>query len=373
MSALYANRIHRLQTQMRAAGLDFVALVPGPNMLYFTCLHMHLSERPIVALLPADATRKAVLVTPMFEVGKAQSGPAGIDWDIHSYTDGQPFQEAFDAAARAARLDAAVIGVEPTQMRVIEWNLLAASASITQQPALDMIAALRMRKDAAEIDTMRKSVQLTERVLAQVLEEVSEGMTERQIGALLANRMMQGGADALAFPPLVQIGVGASNPHGTMSDRALKSGDCLLFDFGAQIGDYPADLTRTVFFGEPGPELRRIHETVKAANAAGRAAVKPGVTCEAVDAAARAVIEAAGYGQFFTHRTGHGLGLEIHEPPYLWAGNTLALEPGMTFTIEPGIYVPGLGGVRVEDDVLVTETGCESLTTFERGLIVLTR
>ncbi len=371
MSTLYAGRIQRLQARMRDAGLDFVALVPGPNLLYFTGLHMHLSERPIVALLPAHANQRAVLVTPMFEVGKAQNAASGLDWAIHSYTDGQPFQDAFDAATRDAGLDGARIGVEPTQMRVIEWNLLSSAAAIQQASALDLIAGLRMRKDAAEVDTLRKSIHITEQALEQTLDAVSAGMTERQIGALLSNRILQCGADALAFAPLVQIGAGASNPHGAMSDRALNTGDCLLFDFGAQVGDYPADLTRTVFFGEPDAQLRRIYETVKAANAAGRAAVKPGVTCESVDAAARGVIEAAGYGTYFTHRTGHGLGLEIHEPPYLWAGNTLALEAGMTFTIEPGIYVPGLGGVRIEDDVLVTEDGCESLTTFDRNLIVL--
>lgn len=143
----------------------------------------------------------------------------------------------------------------------------------------------------------------------------------------------------------------------------------MIVDFGVVVDGYVSDLTRTFALGEPDPEWREIYEVVREANAAGRAAVRPGIPAEAVDRAARAVIEAAGYGRYFTHRTGHGLGLEVHEPPSIVAGNTTPLEPGMTFTIEPGIYLPGKGGVRIEDDVVVTESGGESLTTFPRELM----
>lgn len=366
------ERIERLQALQRDAGLDYVAIVPGPNLIYFTGLHMHLSERPIVALIPANPAAKPILVTPFFEVGKATSGPVKLDWAVYSYRDGQPFQEAFDAAAREHALAGKVIGVEPTQMRVLEWSLLSNAAPIKQASALDLIATLRMRKDAAEIAAMRKAARLAEEVFAHLLEELQPGMTEQQAAGMLLSRMLQAGAEGQAFSPLVQAGANASNPHGSSGPTPLRSGEGVLFDFGLVVDGYPCDITRTVFLGEPSAEMQKIYATVQAANAAGRAAVKPGATAEDIDRAARAVIEQAGYGEYFTHRTGHGLGLEIHEPPYLWAGNTLKLEPGMTFTVEPGIYVPGVGGVRIEDDMVVTETGGESLTSFERNLIRLT-
>lgn len=364
------QRVHRLKALQREAGLDYVALVPGPNLIYFTGLHMHLSERPIVALLPAG-DGNPILIVPFFEVGKATGGDVKMDWSVFSYRDGEPFQAAFDAAARAHGLAGATIGVEPTQMRVLEWSLLSAAAQIKQASALETIATLRMRKDASELAAMRKAVRLAEDAFAHILEELRPGITERQACSLLVSRMLQAGAESTAFDPLVQAGPSASNPHGASGNRVLQAGDGVLFDFGLVVDGYPCDITRTVFLGEPKPELKKIYEVVQAANAAGRAAVKPGAKAEDIDAAARAVIDAAGYGEFFTHRTGHGLGLEIHEPPYLWAGNTLVLEAGMTFTVEPGIYVPGLGGVRIEDDVVVTEDGGESLTSFERGLIRL--
>lgn len=365
------DRIRKLQTLQKEACIDFVALVPGPNLIYFTGLHMHLSERPTVVLVPAEQGARPVVVTPFFEVGKVVSGEALRDAAVYSYRDGEPFQQAFDAAATAYDLAGKRIGVEPTQMRVLEWSLLSNAAAVKQESALEIIAELRMRKDAAEVAAMRKATMVAETAFARLLEELRPGMTEKQAAVALLNHMLALGADGASFDALIQFGESASNPHGGSGSRALKPGDFALFDFGALVDGYPCDITRTVCLGAPSEEMTRIYETVRAANAAGRAAVRPGVTAEEIDRVTRDVIERAGYGRYFTHRTGHGLGLEIHEPPYLWAGNTLRLEPGMTFTIEPGIYIPGLGGVRIEDDVVVTESGGESLTSFERSLIRL--
>ena len=161
-------------------------------------------------------------------------------------------------------------------------------------------------------------------------------------------------------------GPNAASPHAVPSDRPIQPGETIVVDCGAIVGGYAADITRTFAIGALEPEMARVYEIVQAANAAGRAAAGPGVPAEEVDRAARAVIEEAGYGECFTHRTGHGLGLEVHEPPYIVAGNERVLKPGMTFTVEPVIYLPGRGGVRIEDDVVVTPTGAESLTTFPR-------
>jgi Xaa-Pro dipeptidase len=367
-----AERLHNLRAHLRTADIDYLALVPGPNLVYFTGMHMHLSERPIVALIPADDSAAPILIVPFFETGKAMSAPVKLDWKVHSYKDGVPYQTAFDAAAAQHILRNAVIAVEPQQMRVLEWTLLSnAIAGIKQADASPAISALRMVKDADEIAAMRNAIRLTEEVLTRTLEDIHPGLREREVAGLLMSRMLQGGADMLAFSPLIQTGPSGANPHAGAGERVLAKGDLLIMDFGLTMGGYSSDLTRTVAIGEPDAEMRKIYETVKAANAAGRAAAKPGVSCEDVDRATRTVIEAAGYGEYFTHRTGHGLGLEGHEPPYIVEGNTLVLQPGMTFTIEPGIYVPSKGGVRIEDNVVITETGCESLTSFTRDLLVI--
>ncbi len=364
------ERIERLKHAARAAGIDLIALVPGPNLVYFTGLHMHLSERPIVALIPSN-NDPPILITPFFEVGKATSGKVKLDWQVHSYKDGVPYQAVFDEAAALHRLAGKTIGVEPLQMRVLEWSLLSAAANVKQASAAEAIAELRMRKDAGEVAAMKRAITLTEDALTRTLEDIRPGMAERQVAAVLMNRMLEAGAENLPFPPLIQAGPSGANPHAGAGDRVIAAGDLLIMDFGLTLNDYSSDITRTIAVGEPSSEMKRVYDTVKAANAAGRAAVKPDVTCASVDQAARDVIEAAGYGEYFTHRTGHGLGLEGHEPPYIVAGNDLVLQPGMTFTVEPGIYLPGKGGVRIEDNVVVTEAGCESLTTFTRDLVVL--
>ena len=367
------NRVERLAARQRDAALDFLALVPGPNMLYFTGAPMlHVSERPTLALLPAKAGLKPIVVLPGFEAGKFRAGSA-LDWQVRTYEDGVDYRSAFAAALREIAPDGRPIriGVEPIGARFLEIDLLThALPNATLVSAAAVIDAMRVVKDAGEVEAMRRAIQLTERVLSECLEEIRPGMTERQVGGMLNERASRLGARS-GFGILIQTGLSAAFPHGEAGDRVLQMGEMLLMDFGFYVGDYPSDITRTIAIGEPSVKMRQIYAVVQAANAAGRAAVRPGARCEDVDAATRQVIEAAGYGEYFTHRTGHGLGLEIHEPPYLVRGNKQLLEPGMVFTIEPGIYIEGLGGVRIEDNVVVTETGGESLTTFTRDLLVL--
>lgn len=365
------ERLSRLKRAQQLADVDYVALVPGPNLIYFTGLNMHLSERPIVALFPADDT-PPILIAPFFEVGKATSGPIALDWQVYSYKDGAPFQDAFRQAAEARDLRGKTIAIEPLQMRVLEWTLLSEAApGIRQASAADLIAPLRMVKDADEVNAMRRAVMLAEAAFTQALEEIREGMTERQVANLMLRHLLAAGAQGVLFEPLVQSGPNGANPHGMSGDRPLRRGDLVVIDFGLKVDNYGSDITRTIAVGEPDAQMRDAYEMVKAANAAGRAAAKPGATGEMVDRATRGVIEAAGYGAYFTHRTGHGLGLEGHEPPYMVAGDTTALQPGMTFTVEPGIYIPGKGGIRIEDDVLITEDGSQSLTSLTRDLIIV--
>jgi Xaa-Pro dipeptidase len=218
---------------------------------------------------------------------------------------------------------------------------------------------------------MRSAVEVTEEALRATIDQVEVGKTEREVAAMLRIELLRAGGDAMAFSPIVVAGPNAALPHATPSDRPIQAGETIIVDCGASIGGYAADITRTFVIGELDLELARIYEVVRAANRAGRAAVCPDVPAEMIDRSAREVIEDAGYGDYFIHRTGHGLGLETHEPPYIVAGNRQPLRPGMTFTVEPGIYLPERGGARIEDDVLVTEDGTETLTTFTRELVTL--
>jgi len=361
-----ALRWLRFQEVLRREGLELAALVPGANLFYLTGLSFHRMERPIVALFPPAGD--PALILPAFEVEKARAAP--IPWRLFPYTDEAGPEGAFRAAAEALGGGRGAIAVEALAMRVLEWSLLARAFRAAEPiPAEPLLAELRMIKDPEEIAAMRRAVAVAEAALQRWLPEVRIGMTEREAARRLIQACFAAGADALAFEPIVVAGPNAALPHATPSDRPMGAGELMIVDFGVAVDGYLSDLTRTFALGEPDPEAARIYEVVREANAAGRAAVRPGVPAEAVDRAARAVIEAAGYGALFPHRTGHGIGLEVHEPPYIVAGNPAPLRPGMTFTVEPGIYLPGKGGVRIEDDVVVTEAGGESLTTFPRELI----
>jgi Xaa-Pro dipeptidase len=310
------------------------------------------------------------LICPAFEATKTQRSP--IAWQLFTYVDGQDPLEAFHAACHTLQLDQKRLGLEAYKMRVLELRLLEKAAyALTCEPADALVAQLRLIKDGDEIAALRRAVQITERALDDVIDAVRTGMTERQIANVLTQALLHHGAEGLAFDPLVQSGPNTDLPHATAGERVVQSGEALLLDFGVAVDGYNSDITRTFVVGQADGEIRKIYELVKQANAAGRAAARPGVSGQEVDRAARKVIAGAGYGQYFTHRTGHGLGLEGHEPPYVVEGNTVPLEAGNTFTIEAGIYILGLGGVRIEDDVLITENGAESLTTYDRELRII--
>ncbi len=365
----YAERLERISEGLRARGVDVLALLPGANFTYCTGLRKSQTERPIILFLLA--TRRPALVVPALERGTIAAAipfPA----DFYSYTDESGPTGAFRAAVRELRLARTRIGVEPLGMRLLEWQGLARGAEgCAAEDLSDLLSSLRMTKDAGELDAMREAARITEAALATTIREVKPGRTEREVEAALYIALLRAGCEEFAFEAQVLSGPRGALQHVTASDRRIEAGDALIFDVGAAYRGYLADLTRTFALGHATNELRSLYEIVFRANAAARAAVAPGASAESVDRAARRVIEDAGYGEAFFHRTGHGLGLEIHEPPYIVAGNRLALRPGMTFTIEPGIYLSGRLGVRIEDDVVVTAAGCESLTTYPRELTVV--
>jgi len=358
-------RIDHLNHLLPDYQLDGIAIVPGPVFFYLTGFQFHLTERPIVAFFLGG--QLPALVAPEFECTKISHPDA---WQLFPWRDEEGVEGAFDACCQRLNLSGKRLGVETLSMRVKEYTLLttfAPNAHIV--PADSLIAALRAVKDADEIAHIRAAVRLAESVLEATLPAIRIGMTEREVAAELMVGLLRAGTESVPFEPLVQTGPTGASPHAAAGDRRLEAGHLLIIDFGARVNGYVSDITRTFAVGEAGEEAQRIYRVVQKANRAGREAAAPGVACQEVDRAARRVIEAAGYGEYFTHRTGHGLGLQGHEPPYIVEGNDALLRPGMTFTVEPGIYVPGLGGVRIEDDVVITPSGAESLTAFPRQLI----
>ena len=257
-------------------------------------------------------------------------------------------------------------------MRVLEARILERFApNVELVPFDELIAEIRMTKSAEEVNAMQRAVTVAEQAFLSWVETLRIGITEREAASKLVAALLAHGADSVAFNPIVAGGPRGALPHAVPGERLFQRGDWVVVDWGAKVDGYDSDLTRMLAVGEPSEPLRRMHGIVLRANEAGRAAGGPGVEAQAVDAATRAVIDATGYGAHFFHRTGHGLGLEEHEPPYIVAGNVLRLSPGMTFTVEPGIYLPGVGGVRIEDDVVVTTTGSRTLSELSRAPFVI--
>ena len=354
---MFATRLNRLNDALKSAGLDAVALNPGPSLTYLTGLHLHLMERPTVAIFPREG--KPVLVLPELEAGKASQLP----YEVQVFTFGDNpagWAGVYRQAANASRLDGKIIGVEPVRMRVLELRILEEALPAARFPSAEStLASLRLVKDAAELVLMRQAAQIARTALEATLPLIRVGMTERQLASELTMQLMRAGSDPeLPFSPIVASGPNSPNPHAVPSDRALRPGDLVIVDWGAAVQDYFSDLTRVLAVGEIEPEFARIVRATIDANAAGRAAARPGIPIGEVDRAARSVIESAGYGPYFIHRTGHGLGMEAHEEPYAFGGNPLVLEPGMVFTVEPGIYLPGRAGARIEDDIAINLNGC---------------
>ena len=364
------TRLKKISNALADSGLDALALNPSPSLLFATGLHFHLMERPIVALFASD--NRIALILPELETAKL----TGLPFDVEAFPYGEnpaAWTDVFRNAINFLGLADKKIGVEPLAMRLLEYRYLQAAAPHATFPdATEMVASLRIRKNAEEIAAMRKAAEIAQNALEATLPMVKIGVSEKEISAeLIAQLLKHGSESPFPFQPIVSGGANSANPHATPSERKLQEGDLLVIDWGARYQNYISDITRTFAIGQIDAEYQKIHEIVQAANAAGRAAAKPGLPAKVVDIAARKVIEDAGYGQYFTHRTGHGIGMEAHEAPYMRDDNERILEIGMAFTVEPGIYLPNRNGVRVEDDMVITENGAESLSTLPREIRVL--
>jgi Xaa-Pro dipeptidase len=364
----YDQRLHKLQKLLQQHGLDAVALLPGPNLFYLTGLSFHLMERPVIGVFTANGA--SYLLVPNLERAKAEA--ASLELELFSYG------EAPGASLEALRsglggLSLPRIGLEPLTMRYFELELLQSALGDTEYLAAeDLITKLRLIKSEQEIRYMQRAAEIAERAFEETLPLIIIGMTELELAGELTVQLLRAGSEPeTPFSPIVASGPNAAFPHAVPTDRQLSAGDTLILDWGATHKGYMSDITRTLALGELEQELTTVYSIVAQANASGLDAVRPGATCDEIDHAARQVIADAGYGEYFIHRTGHGLGLEAHEPPNIRADEQTVLQTGMAFTIEPGIYLPGRGGVRIEDDVIVADQGARSLTTLSRELQIL--
>ena len=364
------SRLGKLNDSLRTSDLDAVILNPGPTLTHLTGLRFHLMERPVVLMFAKD--QEPAIVLPELELQKVASLPYKLQ--VFAYPENPiEWDSAFRRAAQALHLDGKRIGVEPRQLRLLEFRHVKAGAPEAEYPdASEVLASLRLRKDQAEVEAMRRAVMIAQEALEATIPLIKIGMTEKELSSELVVQLLKHGSEPeMPFAPIVSGGPNAANPHASPSERKLQSGDLLVVDWGAAYDGYISDLTRTFAVGEVNEEYQKIHRIVQEANAAGRAAAKPGSPCADVDKAARDVIEKAGYGQYFTHRTGHGIGMEGHEEPYMRGDNMQLLQPGMAFTVEPGIYLPDRNGVRIEDNVVITESGADVLSDMPRELRVV--
>ncbi len=361
----YHHRLTALQEAIETSDLDGIILNPGSTLYFLTGLDFHLMERPVLLFIGAQGAPRMVL--PALEKMKLNESPYPIKADTYGEDpDTWPAKITGILGGDVSRL-----GGERRGLRFLETDLISQAAPQSTLVAADaLIARIRGRKDRAEIEKMRRAVAVAETALRATLQTVRGGMTERELSDELIIQLLRAGSTLdLPFAPIVSFGENSANPHASPGARQLREGDLVLIDWGARVDGYVSDLTRVFAYGDVPEKLRDIARIVEKANLAAQAVSRAGVTVEQVDHAARSVIEQAGYGDAFVHRTGHGLGLEAHEEPYIRAGNDSKLEVGHAFTIEPGIYLENLGGVRIEDDVVVTEDGIEVLGTLPRELV----
>ena len=355
----FRERQSRLRAAAKARGLDAVFVTPSTNLAYAANLSIFKSERLTALLLLADGP--GVLVTPNFEEANHKKN-AVVD-------EVKTWKEDEDPIALVGTLlqGKSALGIEGTTSYETVAKLGAAFSGKLEE-ATPLFDALRRVKSAEEQVFLRAAGERTARAVAATHRRIRGGMTEQQVSAMLEEEFSRLGVRGGG---LVQFGPNSAFPHGAPEERTLAKGDTILIDCGCRVRGYTSDMTRTVSFGSPSDELRKVYGIVEKAQSAGIAALKAGAIPEEVDASARRVIEEAGYGQFFTHRLGHGLGMDGHESPYLVHGNRVPLVEGNTVTVEPGIYMPGKFGVRIEDDYAVRANAAEGLTDRDLQLQVL--
>ena len=357
-----AGRADRVRAGFAAAGIDALLVTRLPNVRYLTGFT---GSAGIVACTPGGL----LLVSDgrYAEQARAQTAAAGVDATlVIGATQAEQLAAVAEAVADHPRLGLEADGVTWTQQRDLSGRFAGHELVATR----DLVEAVRRVKEPAEVARIRAACAIADAALTELLPRLAAGPTEREFALDLEFAMRRRGATKVSFDPIVAAGPNGALPHARPSDRPIGRGELVVIDFGCIVDGYCSDMTRTVSVGDPGPEAVGLWEAVRESQRQGCAAVAPGVACATVDGASRAVLDAAGLGEYFVHSTGHGVGLEIHEGPRVAKTTTDTLDAGFVVTVEPGVYLPGVGGVRIEDTLVVTADGAVPLTEFPIQLAV---
>ncbi len=353
------SRIERVIENMRAAGLDQILVSATPSVYYLTGRWIAPGERMLALYLNQNGDVR-LFVNHMF----AQAPETGMDLI--------EFDDADDPIALLAQgVQGGKLGIDKVWHSHFTIDLMNARRDITPVVGSAPVDDARVCKDADEIRLLREASRMNDEATRRTIADIHEGMTEIELQDLYTKNAKDVGGEGNSFSPITCFGANCAEPHHDNDSTRLKSGDSVIIDVGLMHNRYISDMTRTVFFGSATDEQKRVYEVCRAANDACRAAVRPGVPMCEFDRAARRVIEDAGLGKYFIHRTGHGVGLEVHEPTDNSATNHTIAKPGMCFSVEPGIYLPGKFGVRIEDLVCVTEDGCETLNQLPKDITII--
>jgi Xaa-Pro aminopeptidase len=362
---VYAARLRSAATAAQASGLAGLVITPGYDFRYLVGSRAQTFERLTALVVPADGSTPTVVVPRLELASLKESAILELGLVVQDWVDGDdPY------ALVAAALPGSKVAVTDA-MPALHLLPLASVLGAVPVLATDVLRQLRMIKDPSEIDALSKAGAAIDRVHARVPEFLVPGRTEADVAADIAEAIVAEGHSEVAFI-IVGSGPNGADPHHECSDRELQAGDIVVVDIGGPVEPgYNSDCTRTYSLGEPDPVVAQQYSVLQRAQAAAVAAVRPGMTAEQIDAAARDVLAAEGLADVFVHRTGHGIGLSVHEEPYIVAGNALTLEPGMAFSVEPGVYFAGRWGARIEDIVVVTDDGCVTMNNQPHELVVV--
>jgi Xaa-Pro dipeptidase len=353
MATTHSNRIEKLREVLLEEGLDALFLTSPVSMGYLMGFHEGGGERFLT--LAVHSSGEMRMICPA--LSETQARRHGIE-HVSAWRDGEDPLALFAHLARDWKLDSGVLAVEDEMRAAMLLDMQSVLPAALFRKGQETISRLMRNKEQSELEKMQRAADIADAAYPAGLAAIRAGATERDVqDALVAEMKRLGGEPTFC---IVATGKNGAEPHHLTDDTVIREGDVVITDFGCHIGGYNSDITRTAACGDAGDEAGNVYRVVYEAQAAARAAIRPGVSCEEIDAAARKVIDGAGYGEYFVHRTGHGIGLRIHEEPYIVHGNTETLAPGNCFSVEPGIYLPGRFGVRIENIVTVNEQGHHS-------------
>jgi Xaa-Pro aminopeptidase len=358
MSGQYSSRLEVARRRLMEARVDGMLLAPGPDLYYLTGFEVYAGERLVALLLPKEGEPR--FLVPEMNVAQATANKAGVT-NVRGWSDAEGYVEPLRAACRDLGWTAGRLAADD-EMRsafLLDWQTICPEAKFDR--ASRVMQPLRVRKTGDELAELRRAGQVADGVIAAAHAACLVNASEAEVARTVTDAIYQLEPSCRVYGCIVASGPNSALPHHETGSRALAVGDVVILDYGCILDGYHSDITLTVSLGPAATEVHRVHAIVWEAQQQALEKIRPGVPAEQVDQAARSVIDAAGYGDYFIHRTGHGIGLQVHEPPYLVAGNQAPLEEGMTFSVEPGIYLPGRFGVRLEVIVAVGRDGAELL------------